>query len=354
MSQIEADKLSSSAIADIEARYNAERDKRLKERPQGEAQFIDVTTFEKYRLLGIDPWVKPNEHTTVPETIDVSKPIKYLIAGGGFSGLLFAVRLLEAGVKPEELVIVEAGGGFGGVWYWNRYPGLMCDVESYIYMPLLEETGYMPKHKYSYGPELRGHADRIADHWHLRPRTLFRQQVKKMDWDASKSEWVIETEFQGDDRGMDLTLRVQYSILTAGQITRPKIPDVAGLDTFKGHVFHTSRWDYKYTGGRLGDAKPEMTNLKDKTVGIIGTGATAVQAVPELAKWAKKLVVIQRTPSSVDERNQRETDPEEWKKITGQKNWWRDRNANFADFLHQKQPPPAENLVSDGWINGYV
>lgn len=288
MSQLGLDKILTSAVADqLEARYNAERDKRLKERPTGEAQYTDLTVLDKYKLLGSDPWVDPADHTKVPETIDLSKPIKYLIAGGGFSGLLFAVRLLDAGAKPEELVIVESGGGFGGVWYWNRYPGLMCDVESYIYMPLLEETGYMPKHKYSYGPELRGHANRIADHWGLRPRTLFRQQVKQMDWDASKAEWVIKTNFQGDDREMDLTLHVQYPILTAGQLTRPKIPNAEGLDEFKGHVFHTSRWDYKYTGGRLDDIKPDMTNLKDKTVGIIGTGATAVQVIPELAKWAK-------------------------------------------------------------------
>jgi cation diffusion facilitator CzcD-associated flavoprotein CzcO len=341
---------SATAVADIEAKYNAERDKRLQERPQGEAQSIDLTTSEKFKHLQDDPWVIPDEHTSVPETINISNPIKYLIVGAGYSGLLFAVRLLEAGAKLDELVIVDTAGGYGGVWYWNRYPGLMCDVESYIYMPLLEETGYMPKHKYSYGPELRGQANRIADKWNLRGRTLFRQQTKQMHWDTEKNEWIVKTQFAGDKRDLDLELHVKYVILAGGQATRPKIPVVEGFDTFKGHIFHTSRWNYGYTGGSDGEVKPELTKLKDKTVGIIGTGATAVQAIPELAKYAKQLFVIQRTPSSIDERNQRETDPEEWKNITGKKGWWWDRNVNFAEFLHQKQPQPAVNMVSDRWV----
>jgi hypothetical protein len=181
MAKLDANGISASAVAGIEARYNTERDKRLKERPQGEAQFIDLTTSEKFKHLQDDPWVSSGEHTSVPVTINISNPIKYLIVGAGFSGLLFAVRLLDAGAELEELVIVDSAGGYGGVWYWNRYPGLMCDVESYIYMPLLEETGYMPKHKYSYGPELRGQANRIADQWNLRGRTIFRQQAKQMN-----------------------------------------------------------------------------------------------------------------------------------------------------------------------------
>jgi cation diffusion facilitator CzcD-associated flavoprotein CzcO len=350
MSKLDENVISASAVAEIEAKYNAERDKRLQERPQGEAQFIDLTTSEKFKHLQDDPWVGLDEHTSVPVTIDISKPIKYLIVGAGYSGLLFAVRLLEAGAKLEELVIVDSAGGYGGVWYWNRYPGLMCDVESYIYMPLLEETGYMPKHKYSYGPELRGQANRIADKWNLRGRTLFRQQTKKMNWDAGKTEWIVKTQFAGDKRDLDLELHVKYVLLAGGQATRPKIPVVEGFETFKGHIFHTSRWNYEYTGGTDGEVKPELTKLKDKKVGIIGTGATAVQAIPELAKYAKQLFVVQRTPSSIDVRNQRETDPEEWKNITDKKGWWWDRNVNFAEFLHQKQPQPAVNMVSDRWV----
>ncbi|KAH8900833.1 FAD/NAD(P)-binding domain-containing protein [Thozetella sp. PMI_491] len=333
MAQLNGHEFSAAAIAEIEAKYAAERDKRLNERPQGEAQFVDLTLSEKFRHLQDDPW-----------------PIKYLVIGTGFSGLLFAVRLLEAGASLDELLLIDSSGGYGGVWYWNRFPGVMCDVESYIYMPLLEETGYMPKHKYSYGPELRAHAERIADHWNLRGRTLFRQHAKQITWDDSQKEWKIQTQFVGNKRDLDLKLDVKYVLLAGGQLTHAKIPIVEGLDTFKGHIFHTSRWDYNYTGGSSQDGKPEMTKLKDKVVAIIGTGATAVQAVPELAKYAKKLFVVQRTPSSIDVRNQRETDPEEWKKMTSEKGWWWDRNVNFAQFLHQKQPPPAVNLVSDGWI----
>ncbi|KAI9172829.1 FAD/NAD(P)-binding domain-containing protein [Paramyrothecium foliicola] len=352
MVPVVANGISASAFADIEAKYDAERDKRLKERPQGEAQFIDLTTVDQYKHLTDDPWVEPEDHKTVPHTIDLDKPIKYLIAGAGYSGLLFAVRLLEAGANLEDLVLVDSSGGYGGVWYWNRYPGLMCDVESYIYMPLLEETGYMPKHKYCYGPELREHAERIADHWSLRERTIFRQQADKMVWDAAASEWTIKTKFAGENEEYDLDFRASYVILAGGQLTRPKIPVVENLEAFKGHVVHTSRWDYGYTGGCSSNAKPKMANLADKKVAVIGTGATAVQLIPELAKYAKHLFVVQRTPSSVDVRGQRETDPEEWRTITSNQGWWLDRNVNFAKILHQATPQPAVNMVNDGWVVG--
>jgi cation diffusion facilitator CzcD-associated flavoprotein CzcO len=335
-------------LAKIEAKYTTERDKRLEERPQGEEQWIDTVTSEKWAWIQKDPWIHPDDHTKI--TVDISKTAKYLIVGGGYSGLLFAVRLIETGVKPEEIVITDSAGGYGGVWYWNRYPGIMCDVEGYIYMPLLEETAYMPKHKYSYGPELRGHADRIADKWGLRQRTIFRQHIKAMDWDANKNEWVVRTEFTTSGRkDLDLTIRAKYVLLAGGQLTHPKVPVVEGLDKFDRHMFHTSRWDYDYTGGSSTDSKPELHKLKDKTIAIIGTGATAIQAVPELAKYAKHLYVVQRTPSSVDIRGQRETDTEWWKEMTSKKGWWGERNRNYADILGQKSPPPAANLVADQW-----
>jgi cation diffusion facilitator CzcD-associated flavoprotein CzcO len=179
---------------------------------------------------------------------------------------------------------------------------------------------------------------------------FFRQQVKSMVWDSTQKQWAVKTEFVGDRRDLDLTLQIKFAILGGGQMTHPKVPDVEGLGSFRGHMFHTSRWDYAYTGGSTADAKADMPNLKDKTVGIIGTGATAVQSIPELAKWAKQLYVIQRTPSSIDERSQKETDPEEWKKMTAQKGWWRARNENFSTHLHQKHPTPSVNMVNDGWV----
>ncbi|KIV98449.1 hypothetical protein, variant 2 [Verruconis gallopava] len=343
--------IDAARIAEVEARYVAERDKRLQERPEGEEQWIDTVTSDKWAWIQKDPWIRPDDHTEL--SVDISNTIKYLIVGAGFSGLLFAVRLIETGVKPEELVLVDAAGGYGGVWYWNRYPGIMCDVEGYIYMPLLEETGYMPKHKYSYGPELRGHAERIADMWNLRSRTIFRQHTQSMEWDNSKAEWIVHTQFTTRDRkDLDQTIRAKYVLLGGGQLTHPKVPIVKGLDRFDRHMFHTSRWDYEYTGGTSEDNKPAMDKLKDKVVAIIGTGATAVQTVPELAKYAKHLYVVQRTPSSVDIRGQRETDSTWWKEMTSQKGWWRARNANYADILGQKNPPPKDNLVADQWTIG--
>ena len=338
-------------FAEVEARYVAERDKRLEERPQGEEQWIDTVTSDKWKWIQQDPWIHPDDHTTI--TVDISKTIKYLIIGAGFSGLLFAARLIETGVKPEEIVITDASGGYGGVWYWNRYPGIMCDVEGYIYMPLLEETGYMPKHKYSYGPELRGHAARIAKDYKVDDRTIFRQSAKSMEWDDATKEWVVKTEFSLSERkDLDLTLRAKYVLLAGGQLTHPKVPQVPGLDKFDKHMFHTSRWDYDYTGGSSEDSKPVMDKLKDKTVVIIGTGATAIQAVPELAKYARHLYVVQRTPSSVDIRGQKETDEAWWKEMTSKKGWWQERNRNYADILGQKSPQPEANLVADQWTTG--
>jgi cation diffusion facilitator CzcD-associated flavoprotein CzcO len=350
MGHYRSEEITESVAAEIEAKYIAERDKRLQAHPEGPAQFTDFASLDKFKHFQTDPWVDPHEPATVPEGINLAKGVKYLIVGTGYSGLLFAVRFLEAGVALDDLVLVDPSGGYGGVWYRNRYPGLMCDVESYIYMPLLEETGYMPKHKYSYGPELRGHANRIADRWNLRGRTIFRHKVTDMEWDAARSEWQVKAKFVGQDGSPDLTLRAHCVLVAGGQLFDAKIPAVPGIDTFQGHMFHTSRWDYDCTGGSAEDAHPEMVNLKDKAVGIIGTGATSIQTIPELAKHAKQLFVMQRTPSSVDERNQQETDPAEWQKITASKGWWWDRNVNFAKLVHQTQPPPDVNMVSDNWV----
>ena len=205
---------------------------------------------------------------------------------------------------------------------------LRADMDA---LPLLEETGYMPKHKYSYGPELRGHAARIAKHYKVDDRTIFRQSAKSMEWDDATKEWVVKTEFSLSERkDLDLTLRAKYVLLAGGQLTHPKVPQVPGLDKFDKHMFHTSRWDYDYTGGSSEDSKPVMDKLKDKTVVIIGTGATAIQAVPELAKYARHLYVVQRTPSSVDIRGQKETDEAWWKEMTSKKGWWQERNRNYA------------------------
>ncbi|MEI2735464.1 MAG: NAD(P)/FAD-dependent oxidoreductase [Rhodoblastus sp.] len=255
--------------------------------------------------------------------------------GGGFSGLLTGARLREKGV--DDFLIVEKGADFGGTWYWNRYPGAACDTESYIYMPLLEETGYMPVAKYARAPELFEHSRRIGRHFRLYEKALFQTEAKDARWDEASARWIVRTN-RGD------TLRAKFIVVAGGLLHRPKLPGIPGVDSFKGHSFHTSRWDYAYTGG---DSSGGMTGLKDKVVGIIGTGATAVQCVPHLGASAKELFVFQRTPSSVDVRNDRPTDPE-WAQSL-KPGWQKARIDNFSAVVSGEEFD--EDMVNDGWTD---
>src|SRR5690606_30056351 len=206
---------------------------------------------------------------------------------------------------------------FGGTWYWNRYPGAQCDVESYCYLPLLEELGYIPKHKYSFAPEILEHSRRIARHYGLYENACLQTGVTELRWDEANACWIVST-----DRGDRFT--AQFVAMANGPLSRPKLPGIPGINEFRGYTFHTSRWDYRYTGGGPGG---KLTGLAGKRVGIIGTGATAIQRIPRLGAWAKHLYVFQRTPSSVDVRGNAETDPA-WA-ASRTPGWQRRRMENF-------------------------
>lgn len=306
-------------------RYRAERDKRL--RKDGNEQYVNVAGQFAHYLE--DPYTERIARAPVTDHVEVA------VIGGGFGGLLSAARLRKAGFK--DIRMIEKGGDFGGTWYWNRYPGAACDIESYIYLPLLEETGYMPKEKYTRAPEILEHSARIARHFNLYENALLGTGITGMEWDESRRVWIIET-----DRNDRFT--AQFVIMSNGPLNRPKLPGIPGVESFKSHSFHTSRWDYQYTGG---DSTGGLTGLKDKVVGIIGTGATAVQCVPHLAEGAKHLYVFQRTPSSIDVRNDRPTDPE-WAKSL-QPGWQRRRMENFNTLVSGGYEP--EDLVQDGWTD---
>jgi cation diffusion facilitator CzcD-associated flavoprotein CzcO len=310
----------------LHEKYLGERDKRV--RPDGIGQYVEVKAeFSRYVE---DPYVEPG-FTREP----VFDHVEFAVIGGGFGGLLMGARLRETGV--ESLRMVEAAGDFGGTWYWNRYPGAMCDVESYCYMPLLEELGYMPRHKYSFAPEILEHSRAIARHYRLYDQALLQTKVAELRWDEAASVWVVST-----DRGDRFTAR--FVAMANGPLSRPKLPGIPGINGFEGHTFHTSRWDYGYTGG---DSSGNLAGLSDKRVGIIGTGATAVQCVPHLGAWAKELYVFQRTPSSVDVRNNCETDPE-WFANLGP-GWQARRQENFNTLVAGGDQD--EDLVHDGWTD---
>jgi cyclohexanone monooxygenase len=307
----------------LREKYRLERDKRL--RADGNAQYVEITgDFARYLD---DPYSQPLERAPLYDEVEVA------IVGGGFGGLLIGARLRAAGVR--DLRIIEKGGDFGGTWYWNRYPGAACDTEAYIYLPLLEEVGYIPTEKYAKGQEIFAHSRRIAEHYDLYRNAMLQTQVTELRWDEASAHWTIST-----DRGD--SFRARYVCMANGPLNRPKLPGIPGVESFKGHSFHTSRWDYEYTGG---DNYGNLAGLQDKRVGIIGTGATAVQCVPHLGASAKQLHVFQRTPSSIDVRANRPTEPE-WAE-TLEPGWQKKRMENFS--LLTGGGFAEEDLVMDGW-----
>ncbi len=310
----------------LRVKYREERDKRV--RPDGVAQYVEPTG--RFAHLHEDPYVERVEREPLTDHVTL------LMVGGGFAGLSVGARLREAGF--DDFRILEGGGDFGGVWYWNRYPGAMCDSAAMVYLPLLEETGYMPTNKYVQAPEIWGHAVRIAKHFDLYDKAVFSTQVTTMTWNEVEKHWLVST-----DRGDRITAK--YVAMGTGPLNRPKLPGVPGLDSFGGHTFHTSRWDYEYTGGSYEGAP--MSQLADKRVGIIGTGATAVQCVPPLGRDAKELYVFQRTPSAVDARNNHPIDPD-WYATLGP-GWQREWLLNFATL--QAGGWAEEDLVHDGWTD---
>lgn len=309
----------------IKQKYAEERAKRL--RPEGNDQYQRLEgTFGK---MAADPYMPFRDRDPVTDHVT------FAFVGAGFSGLVVGARLKEAGISDFRLI--DKGGDVGGTWYWNRYPGARCDTAAMIYLPLLEETGYMPTEKYVRGPEIRRHCERIAKQYGLYDKALFHTEVTMLEWQEDAKVWRITT-----NRGDDFTAK--YVGMGTGPLHVAKLPGIPGIETFKGKSFHTSRWDYDYTGGDA-DGAP-MDKLADKRVAVIGTGATGVQCIPQLAKTAGHLFVFQRTPSSVDERRNKDIDPQWFEGIAtpGWQERWMD---NFVENMGQGIP--SEDLIDDGW-----
>jgi cyclohexanone monooxygenase len=310
----------------LREKYREEREKRL--RPDGNDQYVEVEG--EFSRFADDPYVEPGySREPLTDEVDVA------VIGGGFGGLLAGARLRQLGV--EDIRILEKGGDFGGTWYWNRYPGVACDIESYVYMPLLEELDYVPVEKYSRGAEIFAHCKAIAEKYDLYRNVCFQTEVTGLEWDEAGARWTISTQ-RGD------AIRARFVCLANGFLQKPKLPGIPGVETFRGRTFHTSRWDYAYTGG---DANGTLTGLREKRVGIIGTGATAVQCVPRLGESAGHLYVFQRTPSSIDVRANRPTDPE-W--AAGLEPGWHQRRMDNFQIL-TAGGYQEEDLVNDGWTD---
>ena len=306
----------------LRQRYAEERERRL--RTDGIGQYVEIAG--RFAAFGEDPWAEPG-FTRAPLTDEVD----VAIIGAGFGGLLTGARLRELGVA--DIRLIDKAADVGGTWYWNRYPGIACDVESYVYMPLLEELGYVPTEKYAKGTEIFAHCRAIAEHYDLYRNACLQTEVREIRWEPSDSRWVIAT-----DRGD--AIRARFVSMANGYLQKPKLPGIEGITEFAGHAFHTSRWDYGYTGKGL-------ENLADKRVGIIGTGATAIQCVPRLAPAVGELFVFQRTPSTVDVRANAPTDPA-WAAAL-EPGWQQRRIENFQILTAGGQAD--EDLVADAWTS---
>ncbi len=309
---------------DIDAlrkKYLHERDKRL--RPEGSKQYLELTgDFAEF--AEVDP------HTPVVPRTPITEDIEVAVLGGGIAGLLAGAYLKKSGV--DDVHIIEMGGDVGGVWYWNRFPGIQCDNDAYCYIPMLEELDFMPSKKFADGAEIYEHCRRIAKHFGLYDGAIFSTQVRTVRWDDSINRWRLRTN-RGDD------IRARFVVMTQGSYNRPKLPGIPGLKDYLdagGHVFHSARWDYDYTGG---DANGGLHKLADKRVALVGTGATGVQLVPHLGRDARHLYVFQRTPSSVDERGNEPTNPD-WV-ASLRPGWQAERKRNFHRWS------PFEGVVFD-------
>ncbi|MFI7363634.1 flavin-containing monooxygenase [Streptomyces sp. NPDC050149] len=314
----------SEELSALRRRYRHERERRV--RPDGPRQYLGVEA--EFGYYAADPYVKDRaEREPLRDTVDVA------VVGGGFGGILAGARLRQRGV--ERVRLVDKGGDFGGTWYWNRYPGIHCDIESHVYLPMLDETGYVPRWKYAPGEEIRRHAVRIAQKYDLYADALFSTTVTALHWEESSRSWVVTT-----DRGD--SFRATYVVTATGTLSDPKLPGIPGIEKFAGHTFHTSRWDYAYTGGSPEGA---LTGLAGKRVGVVGTGATGVQVIPKLAEDAGHVHVFQRTPSTVDVRANRRTTAAD---VGADREGWADaRRENFLRIVSGEAF--GEDLVADGW-----
>ncbi len=320
--------LSDADIAALRAKYYAERDKRLNSK--GGAQYINDGPGDLHDLYNHDPHMPVQPREAIVEDLDVA------VLGAGFSGVMAGYYLAKEGITNFRNI--DHAGDFGGVWYWNRYPGIQCDNESYCYLPLLEETGFMPSRRFAPGPEIMGYIRLIAEKNGFADRAVFHTLITSLTWDDGIQRWHVKT-----DRGDDF--RARFVIMGQGVLNMPKLPGISGIAKFKGKMFHTSRWEYDYTGGSC--ENPVLDKLKDKKVAIVGTGATAIQAVPFLADYAKELYVVQRTPSCVDSRPNPPTD-QEWLKSL-KPGWQKARIENFQRFSNEVPLPGEEDLVCDFW-----
>lgn len=196
-----------------------------------------------------------------------------IVIGGGFSGIGAAILLDKAGFG--DYLVLEEGDGVGGAWHWNTYPGVAVDIPSFSYQFSFEKSSRWSR-VYAPGTELKGYADHCVRKYGLSDRIRLGTAVTGTSYDDATATWTVQT-----STGESITTR--YVVNATGVLTKPKAPEIPGLDSFTGETVHTARWDHDL-------------DLRGKRVGVIGTGASAVQLVPAIADEVEQLTVFQRTP----------------------------------------------------------
>ncbi|MGF1599141.1 MAG: flavin-containing monooxygenase [Acidimicrobiales bacterium] len=256
------------------------------------------------------------DHYSTPpvERDSLTDECEIMVVGAGFAGLLLWHRLSQVGFT--DIRFCEKGGDVGGTWYWNRYPGIACDVESYSYLPLLDEMGYFPSMKFASGFEIFEYCQKVATATGFYDHCLFHTEVTGVAWNDDSETWTVRTN-RGDE------MRSKFVVLANGVLTTPRLARIEGMEDFAGESFHTARWNYD-------------VDLTGKRVGIIGTGATAVQVIPEIAKEAGELFVFQRTPSTIDVRDQRATTDEEIAEWSNEPGWATARRERFRQLVGRR------------------
>ena len=313
----------------VRAKYLVERDKRLVE---GRAVIRDLTGDDEFSRYRDDPFVPFVERDPLVEDIDAA------IIGAGIAGICAGVELRRAGL--DRIRMIDEAGGIGGTWYWNQYPGVMCDVESYIYMPMLEDLDYVPSEKYASGEEIRHQLVELAAKYGLVDDALLQTRSRSSEWNDEIGRWVIHT-----DRGD--VIRARFLVMATGILNLMKLPAIPGMADFAGPSFHTSRWNYDVTGG---SPQGGLDKLSGKAVGLVGTGASAIQVLAHLARSAERVYVFQRTPSAVGVRGNRSTSAEF--ADTLHPGWQRDRMDNFQAIMLGVHVD--EDVVDDGWTRHFA
>jgi len=313
----------------VRRKYLQERDKRL---VAGLAAIRDLRTDHHFARYRRDPFTAYRDRAPLTDAVDVA------IVGGGMAGVVAGAQLRKAGAR--RIRIIDEAGGVGGTWYWNRYPGVMCDVESYSYLPMLEDLGYIPKNRYAFGDEILGHFEAIAAKYDLVADALFHTRVDRTEWDAASSRWILRTDRRDE-------IAAKYVVMAVGILNLMKMPVIPGMELFRGKSFHTARWDFEYTGGNTHGG---LSKLSDKVVGVVGTGASGIQCIPHLAEASEKLFVFQRTPSAIGVRSNRPTDAGFAKDL--RPGWQRERMENFQAVI--LGIPVESDLVADGWTRHFA